>query len=200
MHACMHGLFLGDVRSCGVRVHRMATVIRVEFLTALDFEAPLDQEHHKSVCHLAPRWDVVLTLDNGHQEAVTAEYQNHGAHRDAYSLDSKRIMKLSPITQNEGDNDREVALHDRIASVNAAKVVPDVLGNGRTDVAGCTLSWLILERASWTMSDMMLHPAGLRLPWSQVAFRCSTWLALLPHNITLPSLASSVPVYPISLR
>jgi hypothetical protein len=146
----------------------MATVIRVEFMSALDHAAPLDREHHKSVCHLAPRWDVVLTQENGHQEAVTAEYRNRGAHRDAYALDEKRIMKLSPITQDEGHNDREVALHDRIASVSDAKVLPDVLGKGRTNVAGYTFSWLILERASWTMSDMMLHPAGLRLPWSHV--------------------------------
>ena len=63
------GICPGYVRLCVGRILRMATVIRVEFMSALDHAAPLDREHHKSVCHLAPRWDVVLTQENGHQDA-----------------------------------------------------------------------------------------------------------------------------------
>ncbi len=136
-------------------------------------------------CHLAPRWDVVLTQENGIQEAVIAEYRNRGANRDAYVLDEKRIMKLAPITHHEDQNDREVVLHKRIALLSDTKVLPDVLGIGRTSVAGHTFSWLILERASWTMSDMMLHPEVCALPirnTRNVALRCACSCTVLPSR------------------
>ena len=107
---------------------------------------------------------MVLTKEDGTQGTINAEYHNRGANRDAYVLDERRIMKTAPITDAEDHNQKETELHNRIVPLTDVKCLPDVLGSVRTRVMGHEFSWLILERATWTMSDMMLHPKVIANP------------------------------------
>ena len=135
----------------------MTNVVRVDFEQALDGNPPWHRKWYKSVCGLAPRWKVVLANENGRKEVLNAEFCTRGANRDAYFLDARRIMKMDKASDQESQNELEVRHYEEIVARTGAKVLPDILGSGRSSVAGGEYSWIILERAALTMSDMMLH-------------------------------------------
>jgi hypothetical protein len=135
----------------------MPVVVGVRFVRVLDNAQPWSKKSYKSVCRLAPRWDVELVNEDGSLEHTIAAYRNSGRYRDAYVLDEKRIMKMAPITANSDHNEQEADIHRRVGSVTDFKWAPDVFGCGRTRVCDMTFSWLIVERATWAVSDFMLH-------------------------------------------
>ena len=135
----------------------MTDVVRVDFEQALDGNVPWHRRRYKSVCGLAPRWEVVLTKKNGAKEVLNAEFGNRGANRDAYVLDIPRIMEIDKTSDQESQNELEVRHHEEIIARTGAKVLPEILGSGRSSVVGGEFCWVILERAALTMSDMMLH-------------------------------------------
>ena len=158
----------------------MSAVVRVDFVRALDGKAPWRRRLYKSACGLAPRWEVVLTNEDGTMGTVTAEYRNRGAKRDAYVLDEKRIMKIAPIGAHGCHNELETENYRIIVLLGDTNALPKLLGSGRSIVSQYEYSWLILERATWTMSDVMLHLKGYASPTSE---RKSSGFSQCRHHV-----------------
>ena len=124
---------------------------------------PLDGDEkwskiYRGVCHLAPRWCVNLEYSDGKVECVTATYMSSGMQRDAFVLDDCRVLKLSPNYKKFGDqNKKESDTHAHMNAVAGKTCVPAVFGVGLVRVGGYEYSWIIVERARGTLSDLMIH-------------------------------------------
>ncbi len=69
-------------------------------------------------------------------------------------------MKIAPAGRDPDQNEAEATLQTTICQLTTVSLLPDIFGMGKTNVEGRDFTWLILERATCTMSDMMLHPRG----------------------------------------
>jgi hypothetical protein len=136
----------------------MAVVVELALLRPLDGKPAWSKSGNTAVCRLAPRWDVKLVHKDGSEECTTAEYLNSGQQRDAYVLDDSRILKLSPGYRRHADQNKiEAATHAQIKAAVTFECVPNVFGVGIVRVRGYEYSWIIVERARWTLSDLMIH-------------------------------------------
>ena len=139
----------------------MAIIVGIELLRALDNAPEWSKKVNIGVCRLAPRWDVKLVHADGSKECITAAYRSSGQHRDAYVLDDFRILKLAPVKApdkgNPDHNFLEAENHATISRAANFKCLPALFGSGYVYVGEYAYSWIIVERALWTLSDFMLH-------------------------------------------
>jgi hypothetical protein len=135
----------------------MVVIVRFDLLRALDHAPAWSKKKNIGVCRLAPRWDVKLVHGDGSVECMTATYRNSGQNRDAFVLDDVRILKLAPVKGVLDQNILEAGTHEEIRHAANFKCVPAVFGSGYVCVEGHKYSWIIVERALWTLSDFMLH-------------------------------------------
>ena len=136
----------------------MAVVAELSLLQPLDGKPAWSRKGNTGVCRLARRWDVKLVYKDGYEECRTAEFLNSGHQRDAFVLDDCRILKLSPGCRKRADQNKvEADTHAQMRAATSFQCVPDVFGYGRVRVDGYEYSWIIVERARWTLSDLMVH-------------------------------------------
>ena len=106
-------------------------------------------------------------------QIYVAEHRCSGAHRDAFVLGDNDVLKLALIKPGKVDhNATEGQLYPSLARRMGSKFLPCVHGYGRTAIEDRSCSWLVMNRAKYTVYDVMLHSPRSRASAAYHVFLC----------------------------